>query len=587
MEIIAWAVIATLALITRLAGLGIRPLSDTEAAQALVSWQLYQGLTVINEHYSPLLATANLVTFALWGATEFTARFVSAVSGVLLVLMPLGLRHYLGRVGAICAGALICFSPSALHLSRTVNGEIIVTTGAALLFTGIAHLENKTGGRRTLGVAAALAGLALTVISSPLACSIIVLLLTFGGALWLAHRGAHLPCWGEIIAELHSSIKARQGILIPILIATFAAANGLFLNRGGLAMTVDQIGVWIQGFTSTAEEALLTPYLAGPVYPALWLLGLYEPLTLLAALFGAGIALGRRRPLGLLLIWWLCGGILLDALRPGRSTGEVLLTLWPAALLAGLAVGKLVQIVWKQGGWKREGITAAACLTVFAFAYITLMMYASNHGVIWQPLAAIGMFVILVVAFRQWYDSASAIRGAALAIVATLFLLHVAGTVHLNYTPVADASQPLVRVSAGEGLRDLIAALQFVSAKKANDPYLVEILASRATGPAVEWQLRAFPNVSWVNKVEQLPVEGRPVITISQFPEVVITPEGTLLTDEQYAGQDFVVRNHGQPAPMAATTFIRWYLLREPQPQQIEKAVLWVKQSSITNTSEK
>jgi hypothetical protein len=38
---------------------------------------------------------------------------------------------------------------------------------------------------------------------------------------------------------------------------------------------------------------------------------------------------------------------------------------------------------------------------------------------------------------------------------------------------------------------------------------------------------------------------------------------------------------------MSASAFIRWYLLREPQPQQLEKVVLWVKQSPTAHTPKK
>jgi hypothetical protein len=587
-ELLVWAAIALLAFITRLAGLGLRPLADAEAAQALVSWRLYQGLTVTHDApYSPLLATANLVTFALWGATEFTARLAPALSGALVVLAPLALRRYLGRIGAIGAGALMGLSPAALYLSRSADGDILALTGAALLFIGIAQLQNGENAHHHSGAISVVAGLAVMVIAAPLTYSLVVLLLTFGAALWLAQRGAYRPRGGEIIAVLRSGIQAQRRRLIAILITTFAAASGFWLNRDGLAMTVDQIEVWARGFVPTAGVAGPTFYSGSPAYPALWLLGLYEPLTLLAALFGLGIALGRRRPLDLLLVWWFCGGVLLDALRPGRSTGEVLLTLWPATLLAGLALGKLAEMIGQQGDWKREGVVVAACWTVFAFGYTVFTIYTHNYGALWQPLTAIGMLIVLLLAFWQWHGAAVALRGAALAGVTALALFHVAGSVRLNYTPLADASQPLVRTSAGEGLRDLVAVLQFVSARKVNDPYLVEILASRDVGPVVEWQLRAFPNVRWVRKVEQLPVERGSVDTPSRFPEVVLTPQGTLLTDEPYAGQDFVVRSSRQPVSMSASAFIRWYLLREPEPQQLEKVVLWVKQSPTAHTSKK
>jgi len=588
-EIVIWIMLALLALVTRLADLGTRPLSDAEATQALVSWQLYQGKEVSYSHYSPLLATVNFITFALWGATEFTARVTPAVSGALLVILPLGLRRYVGRVGAISAGVLLCISPAALHLSRTVNGDVVATVGTALVLLGLVRMEGEVASRQGIGAVMAAAGLALMVISSPLAGSGLGLLLMFVVALSLASRGKRVVWLSEVITCLRTALLTRRRTLVMILILAAAAASGLFLNLNGLATTVDQIGEWARGFMppEAGGVRLATPPVIDPVYPSLWLLGLYEPLTLLSALFGLGIALTRRRFFHIFLAWWFCSGVLLDALRPSRSPGEVLLTLWPAALLAGLAIGQLAGTAQSREDWKRDKTVVLTGLTVAAFAYVTLMIYTSGYGVVWQPLAAIGMFVALVVVYWQWYDKISALRGAAFTIIAVLFLFQIASAVRLNYVPVADASQPLVRTSAGEGMRDLVAVLQFVSTKKANDPYLVDLLASRAVGAAVEWQLRSFPNVRWVNSLERLPMEYEQPGSSFHLPDVILAPEDTLLTDEPYAGQDFIVHNYWQPTSMPFRAFIRWYLLREMQPTFSNKVVLWVKQPPAASTLEK
>ena len=133
----AYLGLALLALVLRLSNLGAFPLSDSEAEQALVAWRVYNGDLGVQPGYSPLIATLNLASFLLLGGSEFAARLGPALLGVALVLLPYGLRRYLGRSGALTAAALFAISPTALYLSRTVNGDIGVAVGALALTVGL------------------------------------------------------------------------------------------------------------------------------------------------------------------------------------------------------------------------------------------------------------------------------------------------------------------------------------------------------------------------------------------------------------------------------------------------------------------
>src|SRR5512136_103129 len=129
--------LALLALALRLAALGAYPLSDAEAGQALVAWRILQGQPVGLAGYSPLVVTLNLVSFLLLGSSEFAARLGPALLSVPLVLLPYGLRRYLGRTGALAAGALFALSPTVLYFTRTVDGDIGVAVGGLALVVGL------------------------------------------------------------------------------------------------------------------------------------------------------------------------------------------------------------------------------------------------------------------------------------------------------------------------------------------------------------------------------------------------------------------------------------------------------------------
>ena len=178
----AYLGLALLALVLRLANLGVVPLSDAEAAQALVAWNIYQDQPLDQVGYSPLVVTLDLVGFALLGDSEFAARLGPALLGVALVLLPYGLRRYLGRAGALAASALFAISPTAVFLSRSVNGDIGAAVGGLTLTVGLfgwLDWEPNWRSSRLSWLIVAAVGLVLLLTTSPSAYSTLALLLGF------------------------------------------------------------------------------------------------------------------------------------------------------------------------------------------------------------------------------------------------------------------------------------------------------------------------------------------------------------------------------------------------------------------------
>ena len=581
-EVIAYAGVLVLALVLRLAGLGAQPLSDAEAAQALVSWRLYQAQPLESPlHHSPLLATLNLVTFAVWGAGEFTARLWPALFGVLAAVLPIGLRRQLGAAGAVAASLLLTVSATALYLSRLASGDVAALAGGLAVVVGLVNwlaavVEAPEGAARAWHPVLAGGGLILLVTSAPIAYSLVVLMLVFALILGAADRRTRR--WaGTLGGALAAEWAARRNVYVGMLVVALAIATAFLFHLRGVGAVVEQPVTWWRGFASgdVAASAATVPY------PAILLVSIYEPLILVTGLFGLALALQQRRRFDWLLAVWFLGGLVLDLTRSGRGPGDALLTLVPCALLGGMAVGRLAVSLWRDGAWVREGVMVAAGLVVCTYGYVQLMLYTrAAAGVVWLPLAAPVMLILLVVVLWQLQDGVAALRGGAITVLVVLFAFNVGTAVRLNYTPALLPVQPMAGRAAGEGLADLIETLQFVSTERVRDPMLVSGLADRSVGPAVEWQLRDFSRLRWLDSPDDLVRALGDAGSGTDAPEVLVTSLSDLRSDLPYAGQDFAIRSFGQPQLTSAPALIRWVILRDAAPRQPDRAILWVRQSA-------
>jgi uncharacterized protein (TIGR03663 family) len=612
LERAAYIALALLALGLRLANLGVHPLSDAEASQALVAWHMYQGLPVAQGGYSPLMATLNLVSFALLGATDFAARIGPALLGMALVLLPYGLRRHLGRNGALIAAALFAISPTTVYFSRTVNGDIGAALGGLALTVGLFnwldslrktqatdHQQPDSVDDASVGSVAqapqalpmsslylAAIGLVLMLTASPAAYSILVLLLAFLALAAAVGDKSYAAAAQAGLVTMRQRLVGWGNFGLGVLIGLLAIATAFLVNLGGLTATADLLTSWLLGFApATAQPG---------AYPAVFLLTLYEPLILLAGLFGLSAGLLRRRLIDLFLGWWFFGSIALNLLRSGRTNSAVLVPLVPLTLLAGLALGMLWDSLRKEASWQKEGMLAVIGLIISGYTYISLMTYTLSGGsTVWLPVAAVVLFLGLVALFWIWYDGAAALRGGALVVVIVLAIFTIATGSRLNYTfagvggggePVSNPRQPLISTPGGEGLNDLLDTLKQISSWEAGDAHLLPIIADRRLGPVVEWALHDFKNVTWLDSLQGPSPELSSALSDKGDTTVLLAPADVKLSlDGSYAGQSFAVREYWVPAGLNGQSLIRWIVLRTAStPVTYDPVVLWVKLPQTT-----
>ncbi|MDI6768446.1 MAG: TIGR03663 family protein [Anaerolineales bacterium] len=398
-------ILLVLAVVTRFYDLGARTASHDEINHFVPSYDLYQarGYRYDPLSHGPLQFHLIALSFALFGDSDFTARIPAALFSLATIGLALtAFRPYLGRAGALAAGALLLISPYMLFYGRYARNEIfIVLWGLLTIYTILRYLER--GDSRTLILFTLVNALHFTdkATSYIFAAGQLIFL-----AVYFLYRIARRE-W--------PSPKYRPAFLLALsaMSTLLAAAAGLYLTGKPLAST------------------LLT-YVA-----ALGLGGLLAGIT-------AGIALVRglgwggirsERAFDLLM---LLGTLILPLLAgiPLKLAGFNPLDYSPAGIWrAVIAIGLLMVIAvllglwWKRRAWPRlailfYGIFAILYTTFFtnpeglaggfmgALSYWLEQQTVNRGGQPWfyyglfqiplyEFLPALGTFAAVVIAFRK------------------------------------------------------------------------------------------------------------------------------------------------------------------------------------------
>src|SRR5690348_7721778 len=212
--------------------------------------------------------------FAAFGANDFTARVVFALSGVLLVAIAFEMRHYVGRAGALALVALLVTSPTVTYFSRE---NTTATPAAVLAFLAVAIFMalKRNPGKSKASALGCVAGLMLAADSIG----------TFAAASFLAGL-AMIGLW-ELAVGKNNILRIRVWLdrYSSLVAATIAAAvvvwfiSLLTLPGAFTEAAVDDFGksIWPVSLASDFAQGFRV---YGPV------LAFYEFLIALAGVFG-------------------------------------------------------------------------------------------------------------------------------------------------------------------------------------------------------------------------------------------------------------------------------------------------------------
>ena len=145
LETLLIALLLTAALVSRFYDLGARAMSHDEINHVVTSFGLYSGTGYQYDPmmHGPLQFHMIALSYALFGDNDFTSRIPAAVLSIAAILVALfAFRRYLGRVGALAAGALIIISPLMLYYARYARNEsYIVLWGILTIYAILRYLE--------------------------------------------------------------------------------------------------------------------------------------------------------------------------------------------------------------------------------------------------------------------------------------------------------------------------------------------------------------------------------------------------------------------------------------------------------------
>ena len=143
--IACWVTVAAIAVFLRFDDLEARPFHADEATGARITAKRMEdgGAHFDPKHYhGPLLADLAMPLCRARGEdgwremTKFTLRLVPAVSGTLLVLLPLLGRRRFGDAPMLLASALLATSPLLVYYSRMfIHEQVLALLGIAFLFS--------------------------------------------------------------------------------------------------------------------------------------------------------------------------------------------------------------------------------------------------------------------------------------------------------------------------------------------------------------------------------------------------------------------------------------------------------------------
>jgi uncharacterized protein (TIGR03663 family) len=598
LETLLYALVFMIGLALRLWQLGAYPLADYEALPSLLAHQLYGGQTLeTTASYSPLLVSLNSLTFLLIHESDASARFMVAIFGSTLILLPVTLRRQLDPLVCLLASALLAISPAAIFLSRTINSEIAVAVGALMVVSGFFNWV-EDGLQRWLYLLAA--GLAMLLTAEPMAYSIIIvfaviILLRLADFKTLWAQGLRRSVAVEAVPRETKEGKApsrsgsrsknkglnpnlrRAGIFLLVAIILFSTAATL--NLSGFGVTTNLLADWLSRFGVQSQAQ------AG--FNAVFLLTIYEPLLVVSGLVGLVYALLSRNLLRLVFAGWFLGILVLDLAMVGRPNGNVILSLLPLVFLAALALAELWPGLQQGASWANEGIILASGLVIAGFGYIGLTGWLIREcaaedtfcQLAWlQAGAALALFLVIAGFFWFINGPETAIRGIALTGVTLGLIAAINIGWRLNYGPLMNlAYQPLAGVPASTELVSLTETLAGESSIRVGDETLLDISLVGAT-PALQWQLRNYRYQTQAGSISEAVAEvGAEAPTATAI--ITPTPAGQeLAVSEAYIGQDFVIDAIWSPVGLSPKNLINWLIFREINERpEGNKVILWLR----------
>jgi hypothetical protein len=549
-----YALALTIAVGLRFFHLGALSLSDFEADFALQSLGIVNGIKGVlgaNPGYVHLTA----VLFALFGASDFLARFLPALAGAGLTLAPWFIRRRIGRVPALVMAFGLALDPGLNALSRLASGSMMAI--AFLAFTLVLWLA---GHRKLAGL---FGGLAL--LSGPSVWfGILGLLLAWAFVRLLPSRLlVEAVESGEGSGTMPLGIRSREFRVTFIwgLVTLLIVGSLLVISPQGLAAFVNSFLVFLSGWWTLSGIPIGRVFLALPAY---------ELLPMIFGLIAIVRGFIKRDHISIKLSLWVLASLLLVLICVGRQATDLGWALLPLWLLAAVELGRHFDFShanrWVVGG-----------LIIFTFVLLTLAWITLSRLTLVDPVSTEARLqwiffggILLVVAISiilvasGWTMDEARLGGVwgALIPLALFTLAMTTGAAGVREPRTLELWDPEPRL----GRADLVLKVaNEISDLNTGFDAQLPITIVGVDSPALRWLFHAWD------------ATNTGILAPGETPDLIITPlDLDLGLTADYRGEPLVWREVGDWYNASFANWLNWFVYRQ-MPVQREDIILWVR----------
>jgi len=555
-----------LGLVLRLVNLGTAPLSDSEANLALQALQFSKGIPIASISPQPAYIVLTGTLFALFGSSNFLARFWPAIAGSLLVLFSLivVLQSDRRRIVNLPTALILAFglaAASGLVASSRFAGSPIMALSflilaAALFYTNQPILAGFVGGLALLSGPAVITGSLILIVTG-----LIVLLLD-------RIRASQADSDSSTAAPEPSRYNRTffVQLLVTLALTVLLVGTALFRFPEGLAAWVDTIPAYLAGWTTPS---------AIPVSRMLVALVLYQPIAVLFGLVGIvrGLFL-KDNPsdskFARLSVVWIFISLLLTLSYPGRQTADLVWVIVPFWLIAAWEISHYVP----QGKIQTISIIQALLLILlmglFWYSLVSINRLQSPdydrlaRYVVMVGILALGALITVLIQLGWSWEAAR--LGLAWGVMGGLILYSISmlwGAAYLRQNQPEVLWAPAPATGQANLILSTLHDLSYWNTGRAES---IDII-SEVSNPAMRWLLRNYSNAHYTDRFSP-----------TELPSILITPQeqaAPALT-ASYRGQDFTWTISPNWSGALPSDYIGWLTFRTAPITQ-QNIILWAR----------
>lgn len=341
-EILLYAALLIVVVVTHLINLGQFPLNSSESREALAVYRAITPNAAGNAitPSQPLNFAANLLALTFTGGDENAARLATTIVGGLVVLLPLLYRRWLGASRTMIVALLLAFSPVLFAASRTLSGT---PWAFALVLIGGWCIGRFVESARAAYAIGAVTVVAMLVLMTEPAGFVFAVMLGVGVSFAVWHSDDDVGTYRDTAQTAWRAIPWVRAAGVAA-VAVIGVGSAFLLFPVGLAGLGEVIGRAFSGFvTRPVDNPFAYPVLLSFLSePALWIFGTIGILIVLDDDFDeADSTATAARFIGRVLIGMLVIAFGFGVLYAGSSAEHALWLTLPLAGLSLFAVEKL------------------------------------------------------------------------------------------------------------------------------------------------------------------------------------------------------------------------------------------------------